>query len=265
MGAATAKPTGADDRVADGGHRSADGGDSADRVTVGLKPASASIFGNSGGTPSKEKTDEIPRASATGTGRIPGGLPRKDAKKAFSGEPLSTEKDDVVPEPKSKAKSKASSKKITLDEADQVAEALIATVETAAVLYVGNRAVEFTDDEHDKVLEPLARIVYRMNPAMSKRFQAFADPIALITALGFYGMRVVAIQQAMAYQRAHPNYNPQQQPSTGQETASYVNGNVEVNPADGVPGAQAGGQVHSVAEGIFGGAVKPGTEPNFRA
>lgn len=256
-GAATGTPAGSG--VSDGGHRSADGGDSPDRVTVGLKSernsdAATNIFGNA----AKEKTDEIPRAS----GRASSGLPRKDAKKAYSGEPLSTEKDDVVPDTKAKtkAKSSASSKKITLDEADQVAETLIATVETAAVLYVGSRAVEFTDDEKDKVLEPLARIVYRMNPAMSKRFQAFADPIALITALGFYGMRVVAIQQAIAYQRAHPNYNPQQQ---GQ--SDNVNSVPQEYPAADVAGFENGGAVRAESAGNAHGVVKPGTEPNFRA
>lgn len=50
-------------------------------------------------------------------------------------------------------------------------------------------------EEKQAIHEPLERMIKRMSPNASKRFQSVADPIAVVVGLSFWGIRVTQLVQ----------------------------------------------------------------------
>lgn len=146
-----------------------------------------------------------------------------------------------------------------------MAEAVMGMLETAAVFWAGTREVEFTDDEHDKILEPLARVLYRMTPKVTKRVQPFMDWMALATVLSFYSARVMSVRQQQHQQRYRQPMPPPRGSEYPKDPNSHANGNGQIYSSDGIPGDQVGGSIYPRSEGDDGHPGTPGLQPNFRA
>lgn len=95
-------------------------------------------------------------------------------------------------------------------------------------------------EEKQAIHEPLERMIKRMSPNASKRFQSVADPIAVIVGLSFWGIRVTQLVQ-MKRQEAEKQAN-----------ADTVNQSTAYHPAaDSFSYSPNGANGHSTEAGVY--------------
>ena len=109
-------------------------------------------------------------------------------------------------------------------------------LEAVAVISSGNPDASLTDAEHDQIVEPLSRVVKRMSPKASRRFQTITDPLTVVTGLGFWAIRVATLPRPI-----NPNRQtiptPQQPPVSVYPEAN-ANGENVTSSAPFAPGVQ---------------------------
>lgn len=108
-----------------------------------------------------------------------------------------------------KEKAKKSTKDLSAQEAKDIADALLVLFNTGAVLATEVPEAALTNEEFSAVHEPLERILKRMTPGASRKFQALADPISLVVCFGMWANRVMPLVQQRNNERkqnAQQNY-----------------------------------------------------------
>lgn len=101
---------------------------------------------------------------------------------------------------------------------------------STAAMMVGDNDARMNDVESESVREPLARVLQRMSPTAVARYQALTDPVTLISALGFWGLRVYAeYQNKKATIITNDNANVQQNAANGAPSSFDVRPPIQGN------------------------------------
>lgn len=101
----------------------------------------------------------------------------------------------VEAEPESKPPRVSSySKRKALEQAEETATWLLLIINGAAVMAFGEDA-RMTAAEQKMILEPLSRMMARVDPAVNDALQKWTDPILILFGIATWGLRLYAIQK----------------------------------------------------------------------
>jgi hypothetical protein len=99
------------------------------------------------------------------------------------------------------------SKKKAAQQAKDTATWLLVIIEGAAMVGFGEDA-RLLPNERKMIVEPLARIMSRLDPALNDALQKWTDPILLVFGLSTWGMRLYAIAKDKEEGEGPPSKRP---------------------------------------------------------
>jgi len=106
-------------------------------------------------------------------------------------------------EPAAKPEQTYYSKKKAAAQAKETATWLLLILNGAAIVAFGEDA-KMSDAEREMILEPLQRIMARIDPAVNDALQKWTDPILLLFGVATWGLRLYAIAQDRADDEGPP-------------------------------------------------------------